>query len=780
VKRFEGIAPPWAARTPWILGVGALLVMPAMAVAQSPPAPLAETTVSESRELINNKDWHFIGKVEIARGDTRLFADDVRWYADDNRAVATGNVLLSQASSRVSADRAEFNTETLLGTFHHAYGLATLQPSRQARAGSGSPPAVAEQGTDVYFYGELIEKIGPKKYRITNGGFTTCVQPTPRWQLSSKTVILNVDHYTLLRQAVFSVKGVPLLYTPILYYPTKRDDRATGVLLPTYGTSTIRGQALHNAFFWAINRSQDATLMHDWFSNGGQGLGSEYRYNFGPRADGNVSTHWLNQQETSLTSSLGSTSVIPASRSYEIRGFANQALPSGFRARARADYFSSITTMQTLNTNIYDASRNQRTLGANIVGVTKGMSVNGTVDRNEFFYSDTSAVTGSWPRVSLSRNERPLLGAQLYYSVNGEAAHLLRTTKAAAVVADSSLTRFDVTPQIRYPFKKWQWLTVNSTVSWRDTYYTRSRDASGAIVDHGINRRFFEFRSQLFGPVFTRIWNTPGNRYAERFKHSIEPYFNLSRTSSVDNFEQIVQLDGTDAIVGRTTSYTYGINNRFYAKRRPPAGESVRVSQPREIVAVELVQSYYTDARASQYDRQYATSFSGALPNHFSPIALSVRTLPTDEINATLRAEFDSRYRALRTISASGTYTIPNRLVATASWSKRAFIEQLPGFNDPAYLDQYVSTAVNLHTRENRVGGVYSVNYDLLRSRLLQQRLTGFYNAQCCGVAFEYQTYNLSGTALAVPVDRRFFMSFTLAGLGNFSPFSGAMGAVPR
>ena len=48
-----------------------------------------------------------------------------------------------------------------------------------------------------------------------------------------------------------NVKGVPLFYLPILYYPTKKEDRATGFLLPTYGQSTLQGQSLHNAFFWA-------------------------------------------------------------------------------------------------------------------------------------------------------------------------------------------------------------------------------------------------------------------------------------------------------------------------------------------------------------------------------------------------------------------------------------------------------------------------------------------------------------------------------------------------
>jgi len=33
---------------------------------------------------------------------------------------------------------------------------------------------------------------------------------------------------------------------------------------------------------------------------------------------------------------------------------------------------------------------------------------------------------------------------------------------------------------------------------------------------------------------------------------------------------------------------------------------------------------------------------------------------------------------------------------------------------------------------------------------------------------------------IGIPADHRFFLSFTLAGLGNFSPFNGAMSGVPR
>ena len=77
------------------------------------------------------------------------------------------------------------------------------------------------------------------------------------------TVLLNIDHYTVLRNAILRVKNVPLMYVPILYYPTKEENRATGFLLPTYGRSTYRGTSISTAFFWAISRNQDATFLHD-------------------------------------------------------------------------------------------------------------------------------------------------------------------------------------------------------------------------------------------------------------------------------------------------------------------------------------------------------------------------------------------------------------------------------------------------------------------------------------------------------------------------------------
>ena len=736
--------------------------------------------VSERQERLGEKHWILTGAVELERGDTKIYADQIEFFEDQDRAVARGNVVFSQGNNRIAADSAEFSTKTALGTFHHAQGLANMQPPRQAPQPSGLiVPQVAGQEVDVIFFGEKIEKLGAKKYRITNGGFSTCVQPTPRWDLSADTVVLNIDDYTLLRQAIFKVKGVPMLYLPIFYYPTKEDGRATGFLLPTYGSSTIRGQTLHAAFFWAIDRSQDATFLYDWYSKTGTGGGAEYRYERGRGSNGTLTAYRLNERAADYQGANGTTTST-ARRSYTINGSANHLLPGNFQARARVNYFSSITTNQTFNTDIYDASRNSRSYGGNVVGGWRSYSLNGTFERNEWFNTTTSsAVTGSSPRLSVSRSERPLYeDAPLYVSVGGEFAHLDRQTRDSdTIIDDRSVGRFDFTPRIRYPFKKWPWFTVNTSANWRETFYTRSLDpATGSVQDENLNRQYFTVLAQAVGPVLTRVWNTENNGYAERFKHSIEPYFNVQRTSAIERRDEIVQVDGIDTPYGDTTQVTYGLNNRLYAKRR--VGQ---LSQAQEIVGVDIQQSYYTDARQSLVDPSHSTSYTGGVATKFSPVSLGVRVTPAQGLSATLRAEVDSRYRELRTLSLTSNASWSQRVQTSVGWSHKFFIRELSGFNDPANLDHYLNVSATARTRDNKYGANSSFNYDVLRSTMTQGRISAFYNAQCCGVAFEYQRYNFAGQpTFVVPADHRFFLSFTLAGLGNFSPFSGGLNGIPR
>ena len=92
----------------------------------------------------------------------------------------------------------------------------------------------------------------------------------------------------MLKNTVLKVKGVPMFYLPVMYYPITGTIARPASCCPIYGSSIIRGQSISNAFFWAINRSQDATVLHDWFTRPGQGYGAEYRYVARPGSQGNV------------------------------------------------------------------------------------------------------------------------------------------------------------------------------------------------------------------------------------------------------------------------------------------------------------------------------------------------------------------------------------------------------------------------------------------------------------------------------------------------------------
>ena len=211
--------------------------------------------------------------VRIDCDDMHLSGDQMEVF-DGHQVVATGNVLFENDTSRIAADRLEFDTKTRTGTFYNAAGVVSMA-NRVDRSLFGT------QEPDAMFRGEEIHKLGPDIYKIVHGAFTTCVQPTPRWEMVAGSVTLKVDDHALMTNALLRVKGVPVMYLPIFYYPVQEDDRATGFLIPVYSTSTIHGQALSNAFFWAISRSQDATFTYDWYSKTGQGYGGEYRYELG-------------------------------------------------------------------------------------------------------------------------------------------------------------------------------------------------------------------------------------------------------------------------------------------------------------------------------------------------------------------------------------------------------------------------------------------------------------------------------------------------------------------
>jgi LPS-assembly protein len=688
----------------------------------------------------------------------QLFADDLVWNQTTGDLEATGNVLMVTPTARLSAERVVFNNKTRLGTFYTASGVASLgERGRQDRSMFGTLEP------EVYFWGETIEKIGEDKYRIINGSFTTCVQPTPRWDIGTGNATINLEDYAVLRNAVVRVKDVPVFYLPVLYYPIQSDDRATGFLLPTYGTSTFRGQSLSNAFFWAINRSQDLTLMHDWYTKTGQGVGSEYRYMLAPGSEGYLRAYRLAQNEVLE----GTTTVLPAETSYEVRGALAQTLPGGFRARGNVDYFTSLTTKQLYNTDIYYSSLSRRTVGGAVTGSWGGVMLAGNFQRTEVFTSRTESTVGGYaPSITASLSSKRLGTLPLYVSTNAEAGKHLYISRNGPVEQDFSLGRFDVQPSLRAALTNWPFLNVNASVGFRNSYFTQSLNERRQQVPIGLNRRYFDLRADVIGPTFSRVF-TPNNALADRLKHVIEPTLSVQRVTAFENQARVPQIGGSyDFVVGGVTRLTYGLANRVLV-RKTPAGETAAGGAPREMLNVTVSQSYYTDPFASQFDVAYQSGPYRRRSN-FSPVAVTARTAPTQFTTGTVRMEFDAQDGGLRTFHAGGASTYQAAQV-NVGWSKANY--------DNSQSLNTLNAATTINLRQGRTGGTYALDWDITRGYLIQQRWVGFYNAQCCGVAVEYQQFKFPTAILAgIPQDRRFNVSFTLAGIGSFSNFFGAFG----
>ena len=714
----------------------------------------------------------------------QLFAEEALLQPADSRIMASGNIVFVTAEVRIAAERVEFDMTDRSAVFHDAHGSVNMR-------GEVDQSMFGAQEPEMFFFGEQIERTGPRSYRLTRGAFTSCVQPTPRWEVVSSTIDINLDEHLLLRNAVIEVKGVPVLFLPWMYYPIQEDGRATGFLMPTYGTSTYRGTSLSNAFFWAINRSQDATGFHDYFmSSGGQGLGGEYRYSRGGGSSG-FGRYYFLDEPGGETTYRGATQELPQRRSYQLRGQATQEVAEGWNARAQVDYFSNVTVQQTYNANIYEAANTQRAISGNLSGQLGAYQLSGTFDMNETFFGErSSSLWGAGPRITLSQGKSEVPGLPMYYSFTGEFAELMRIDRstrgrgeaAERIHVDSGLRRFDLNPTLQIPFTRWPFLLIDSTVQWRGTYWTesvnphweRGMDRALRQIDEGIGRSFIEVQSRATGPSFVKIWDTPNSGYSERMKHVIEPWTSVGRVGAVDAFDRIVQLEGIDAIRGSVTQFGYGIDTRLYARVYEGGPESV----PREILSATIMQTYYSDDRASQYDRSFRTSFNNTSPNNYSPVSIFVRASPSQQLGGTLRAEIDSRYKELRTIGAEGLYQRGDWLEARGGWSKRFLIERLRGFDDPRYLDDYINGFVSVRTRGGAVRGLYEFNYDVKSGRYLQQRIMVEYHAQCCGVRGEYQFFNFAGLGhrAVIPQDRRFNLTFTLAGLGTFANVLGAFG----
>jgi hypothetical protein len=264
------------------------------------------------------------------------------------------------------------------------------------------------------------------------------------------------------------------------------------------------------------------------------------------------------------------------------------------------------------------------------------------------------------------------------------------------------------------------------------------------------------------GPTFSRVFDTPGNFYSERYKHVIGPEVQWTYRTRIDEFGQIPFFDGHDRIPG-TNQVRYSLVQRLYAKRPGGSGKP----EPYEFLSWRLSQTYYVQLGASIADPQYSSGFrdeTGA-PSHWSPVQSSLIFRPSLNFSTNFDFEYDTNFKLFRRLTVSNNLAYPRVLFqATYSRAKRTAVN--PENRVLSY--HTIRGGTRVVVWPNRIAIDGSADYDFLQKELIQTTARLRYDVQCCGFQFE-----MVNSRYRDPPDREFRFSIELANIGSMGNFMG-------
>ena len=237
----------------------------------------------------------------------------------------------------------------------------------------------------------------------------------------------------------------------------------------------------------------------------------------------------------------------------------------------------------------------------------------------------------------------------------------------------------------------------------------------------------------------TAIFNPPEGQEGKKFKHVIQPSVTM-QASARDRHVRPHRQAGVDRTTWSAADAVHlrpdqpALRQEGRRARSAVSCRSARPTTPSERGAVR-------SAVPEQLHRQRApTPSSRRWRCRCGP-------RPTDRSAGGLPCRVGPDAQRAPTISANGTF------IARQLAERIGRLEPAPVHRGSARASTIRTAPINTSTpsstcaaSRNRIGGTYTFNYDILRDRFLQQRWVAYYNAQCCGVGFEYQTFNLQGS----------------------------------
>lgn len=198
------------------------------------------------------------GQVEARHAGQNFFADFLRYDIRLNQVDARGGVRFEDAQAVVTGDSLTMKLDTKAGTMLKPIFELTATPGR------GHAERVDFQDEDHASFKQAL--------------YTTCPVDDEAWKL--KVTDLDIDQAKKVgtaRGALLTFEDLPLLYTPWINFSLD-NSRKSGLLTPTFGTTSKSGLEIALPYYFNLAPNYDATLYTRLLSKRGLQVGAEGRY----------------------------------------------------------------------------------------------------------------------------------------------------------------------------------------------------------------------------------------------------------------------------------------------------------------------------------------------------------------------------------------------------------------------------------------------------------------------------------------------------------------------
>lgn len=231
------------------------------------------------------------GNAELRKGDTVVQADRLTHRAAEDEVEAEGNVRVRQGADLMTGPKLRLKVNERVGEFEQPR-YAITRPARLPLSMPGpesalSVPEAAPAGqaevraaTTITGAGraDRLEFQGEGLYRFVNATYSTCTAEDPDWYAQAEELKLDYNQEVAqARHAKIVFKDTPILYSPWLEF-SLNNQRKSGFLTPTFGTSTTSGIEAMLPYYWNIAPNMDATIAPRLLTRRGVQLNTEYRY----------------------------------------------------------------------------------------------------------------------------------------------------------------------------------------------------------------------------------------------------------------------------------------------------------------------------------------------------------------------------------------------------------------------------------------------------------------------------------------------------------------------